>query len=277
MTINNRVTLQNPDGQPSGLPDAIYWPFERLPELKLEAYAMACIEIALRFSKDARAIYAKVVQSWELPGCQTLIGDFVQCKQNTRNWLHDRAKAVVKNKPLADWPNAWIEVIMKFKDNTDFHELLMHVHDFIILGFNRKVDLENQAPKLLPRNSLYLVRAIHDSSLLDYLAEKPELRGPRVMPNGKVAKFHWFCHTLTNNSTARKERERKHTIVQTLRHEQFTLSHYQTMLDGAEMWYRARVFYNTAREAANYYNIDAVDLSKRIEPYDDATGWPRHR
>lgn len=275
--IEKSQSQPEPNGRPPDLPDAVYWPFERLPESKLEVCAMACVETVLKHSEEAQGVYVGIVLSWALPGCQALIEDFTQCKQDARVWLRNRAKAVVKNEPPPDWPNAWIEVIVKFKDNTDFHKLLMHVHDFIMLGFNRKVDLENQTPKLLPGNSLYLVRAIHDSSLLDYLAEKPELRGPRVMPNGEVAKLHWFCHTLASNSTARKGREIKHTIVQTLRHEQFTLSRYQTMLDGAEMWYRARVFYNTAREAADYYNIDPIDLSKRIEPYDDATGWPRHR
>jgi hypothetical protein len=33
------------------------------------------------------------------------------------------------------------------------------------------------------------------------------------------------------------------------------------------MWYRARVLCDKAREAADYYHIDPLDLSERVEPY----------
>ena len=120
----------------SELPDAIYWPFERLPESKLGAYAMACVETALRYSEDAWTIYAKVVQSWGLPGCQALIGDFAQCKQDTRTYLRNQANAVVRNQPLPSWPDKWKGIIAKAESNTDFHKLLKYVAYFVLIGFN---------------------------------------------------------------------------------------------------------------------------------------------
>lgn len=259
------------------LPDAIYWPFKRLPESKLDAYAVACIETALKYSEDARTIYARIIRSWELPGCQALINDFSQHKQDTRAWLRDRAKAVVSNQPLPDWPNGWNDVFAKAKDNTDFSKLRKYAADFLLNAFNRKIDLDNRTLKVLPGKSPYLGQAIVSHSLLDYLEIRPELKGPRVIPDSELTDVLCFCHTLTNNSTTRKERRAKHRIVLTLRCQDFTLHHYQTILDEVEMWYRARVSCNTAREAANYYNIDPEDLSKRIETCDDATGWPRHK
>ena len=261
----------------SELPDAIYWPFKRLPESKLEAYAATCVETALMFSEDARQIYTGIVQSWELLGCQALIGDFAQCKQDTRTYLCNRAKAAVENESLPRWPDSWNDVISKAEGNTDFHKLLKYVASFILGAFNRKIDLDNHALKVLPRESPYLGKAVVFCSLLDHLSEKPEMRGPRVISDTKLTEFRWFCRTLASNPTTRMSRQVRRQIVRTLRKKDFTLHNYQTIVDGAEMWYRARVLCDIAREAADYYRIDAIDLSKRIEPYDDATGWPRHR
>ena len=88
------------------LPDGIYWPFKRLPESKLDTYAIACVETALKYSEDAQQIYAAIIQSWELPECQVLIGDYVQAKQDTRTYLSNQYKAVIKNQPLPSWPKS---------------------------------------------------------------------------------------------------------------------------------------------------------------------------
>ena len=261
----------------SELPDAIYWPFERLPESKLDAYAIACIETALRYSEDAWAIYAKVVQSWELSGCQVFIGDLADCKQDTRVYLRNKAKAVISNQPLPSWPSKWNDVIAKAEGNSDLSKLRGYAGYLIVKAFNRKIDLDKNALKVLPRESPYLGKAVVFCSLLDYLSEKPELREPRVISDTELTEFRWFCRTLASNPTTRMNRQVRRQIVRTLRKKDFTLHHYQTILDGAEMWYMARVLCDTAREAADYYHIDAIDLSKRIEPYDDAIGWPRHR
>lgn len=143
----------------------------------------------------------------------------------------------------------------------------------ILAAFNRKADLDNGTPKILPPKSPHLAQAVVFCSLIDYLQLKPKLKGARVIPDIEIKEFHWFCWSLANGATTRPGRQ----IRKTIRHHGFNLQHYQTILDGAEMWYKTRVLCNTAREAADYYRIDPVDLSKRIEPYDDATGWPRHR
>lgn len=258
-------------------PDAIYWPFERLPESKLEAYAEACLEIALKYSEEAQAIYDKIVLSWELPGCQLLIGDFARYKQDTRTWMRKRAESVARNEPPPDRPK-WIrDVVVKYEDDADVLELLKYVVDLIRVGFNRKVDLENQMPKVIPSKSPYMVWAIFFYSVSGYLKIRPDLKGPRVISDTELTEFRWFVRTLASNPTTRMSRQVRHQIVRTLHKKDFTLHNYQAIVDGAEMWYRARVLCDTAREAADYYHIDAIDLSKRIEPYDDATGWPRHR
>ncbi len=259
------------------LPDGIYYPFKRLPESKLEIYAIACVETALKYSENARIIYTAIVFSWDLPGCRELINEFKRCKVETKIWLRDQAKAVARNEPQPDPPDIWKDIITKFKDLTDVPKLLKVIRGFILIAFNRGADLENETPKIIPVKSPYLVRAIFFSSLLDYLNLRSELKGPGVISDTELTEFHWFCRTLASNPTTRISRQIRRYIVRTLRESDFTLHHYQTIFDGAEMWYRARVLCDTSRKAADYYRIDAIDLSKRIEPYDDAAGWPRHK
>ncbi|MFC2068249.1 hypothetical protein ACFLTP_04505 [Chloroflexota bacterium] len=244
---------------PPELTDAIYWPFKRLPESRPEACAMACVETALRYSEDARTIYHKVVESWELPGCQALIGDFVRSKQDTRNWQRERARAVVRSEPLPTLPGSWKYVITKAEGNSDFSKLREYAGYLIMIAFNRSKDLESRIPKILPEKSPHLAQAISFCSLLDYLQTKPESNGPRVLSDTELFEFHWFCRTMSSNPTTRVSRQVRRRIVQTLRKKDFTLHNYQTIVDRAEMWYRARVLCNTAREAADYCNIDAID------------------
>ena len=267
------------------LPDGIYWPFKRLPESKLDTYAIACVETALKYSEDAQQIYAAIIQSWELPECQVLIGDYVQAKQDTRTYLSNQYKAVIRNQPLPSWPNAWIEVIAKHKDNTDFHKLLKYVADFVLTAFNRKQDVENQAPKVLPRESPYLGKALVFSSLLDYLSEKPELRGPRVIPDNELTQFRWFCRTLSSNPTTRMSRQVRRQIVRTLRRN-FNLHHYSKLLGDAEKWYKSRVNPGTIEdylqeladldiEGEKPIYPDRGRIENDIAPCDEATGYPR--
>lgn len=263
------------------LPDAIYWPFKRLPGSKLAAYAMACVETALKYSEKARAIYdGIVVQSWELPDCQAMICEFTRYKQDTRTWLRSLDKAVVRKDPLADFPTAWTDVIMKAKDNADFHKLLARAAYLVLVGFNREIDLQNQMPKILLEKTPYLGMAIVVHSLLDYLAIKPELKGPRALSDESSARFIQFCHTLASNPTTRKRREIKHTIVQKLRCEGYTSCHFGKLSKVAEQWYKCRVNPGTIEayrdELANeYIYLERSNIEKAIAPCDEATGYPR--
>ena len=48
-----KVTQSSKIGNnPDLLPDAIYWPFERLSQLKLEVYVAVYMETALKYSEE---------------------------------------------------------------------------------------------------------------------------------------------------------------------------------------------------------------------------------
>jgi len=66
---------------------AIYYPFVRLPAVKLDFYAGACLEIVLKYSEDARILYSEIVECWGLPGCQPLIDELAKHTPDYRAWV----------------------------------------------------------------------------------------------------------------------------------------------------------------------------------------------
>jgi len=273
-----------PGAYPPELPDAIYYPSKTLPEARILNYADACVQVVLNQSEAAKRLYSFIVKAWGLPGCQPLISEFRRCIPDTGNHLDQILRAIPDTNQT---PKRLQEAIAKLdlEHNTDYQKLLNCISFFIIAFFNRRSDLGNDKPKIVPKSCPYLFQAIHIESLLEYYQRlkqmdrengriKEEGDSPYHQLGGQL--FH-FAVLMATDHTTRKERELKQKAVSGLREMRFSLRHSQKTLDGAEMWYRARVLCNTASEAADYYRIDATDLSKRIEPYDDATGWPRHK
>lgn len=252
---------------------AIYYRFKRLPAVKLERYAEACLETVLRHSEDARNIYLQIIKCWGLPGCQLVIDEFAKRTPDTRAWL--LSVATVKNQTMPDFPSVLVDACLKYQSDADFEKVSLYTGHLILIGFNRKIDLDNHTPKVLPSQAPYLARAIFFYSLFEYLQTNPQKSNPNHVMLGKM--LYEFYQVVTDNHTTRKERQLKQNVISTLRHEGFTLCHDETMLTVAELWYKARVLSNTLREAADKEFLDPIDLSKRIAVCDNATGYPRHK
>lgn len=268
------------------LPDGIYWPFKRLPGSRLATYAFACVESALKYSEEAQAIYARIVQSWELPGCQALIHEMARPKEDTSTWLCSLDEALNGDKPLLDWPTAWTDAFATARDNADFCTLWKCAGYFVLMSFNRKGDLDNRAPKVIPfapGKDPYLAMAVVVYSLMDYLAMRPEVEGPRAWSDESLTRFVRFCgDALAGASTTRKERESGQAIRQTLRREGYKLKHYSKMRRDAEAWYKCRVspgtieaYLDELAKADIHADLDRGNLENAIAPYDEATGYPR--
>lgn len=279
---------------------AIYYPFERLPAVRLDTYAGACLETVLKHSEDARIIYSKIVKCWELPSCQPVIDEFVKHTPNTRAWLSKVAKATVKNQTMPDFPNALVGACLKHQDNADFAKVLRYAGYLILVGFNRKIDLDNQTPKILPSQAAYLARAISFYSLFEYLQTNPLKPNPDHVMLGKM--LYEFYQVMAGNPTTRKERQLKHEVVSTLRRRGYSLCHDDKMLKDAEQWYKCRVDPGTIeqylsdesnridkqaeklspQEVEQYYQNERKltypersNMEKAIAPCDEATGYPR--
>jgi hypothetical protein len=278
---NNESNIDLPE-----LPDGLYYPFKRLPGTMLFTYAFECIEVALKHAleheqrdkqaADCIAAYQALVESWDLPGCRARIDEMAKYKEDFSTWQSALNEAVKKNKPLPDWPWEWANVLVKTDYNADFHELVKRAYSFVLIAFNRKLDIENETPKIVPGKSLLWLLAIAYSLIVHYLPYA-EVEGPAVLAEESVIEYYRFCAELPVWPGSRPERWTKTAIRQTLKREGYRLKHYTAIQYGAEMWYRARVLCDKAREAADYYCIDPLDLSERIKPYDEATGWPRSK
>ncbi len=272
-------TPQQLTGQPSNLPDDIYWSFNRAPDSKLDVYAGACLAEALKYPTGA-GVYDLIVQSWGLPGCRGLIDLYAKHKPETRAWLRDKARAIVRKVPLPDFPAQMInDFSQHVENNWDFQNFLTYIEHFVLVAFNSKEDLENKAPKVLLQNSIHLFNAIRDYSLLDYLEEHPELKGPQVITGVELSQFHLFVHTLANRVPSWPNREiRRH-----LRKLGFELQHFSKITSDAEKWYGCRVIYAGPEEfcRVQYRNtgifLDPRNVGADIKIFDYATGYPRRK
>jgi hypothetical protein len=238
---------------------AHYWPTESLPF----AYALACTQIVILHGK-ADKVFNEAKEAWGLPDCQAaaegIIINILDIKQMVRGW------PVLFNN-LQNWPG-------KSDKYTDFLILIDRLCEFIKKGFNREIDQANKVWKVLPADNP-LFKAIIIWTLAEHLGIKLE-EWNQYRPLVHDGKIYDTEDIMTNEPTHRVQREIRHEIISFLK-KYGALTNDKTIQYTADMWYKARVEYNSAREAADYFRIDPIDLSKRIELCDDVTGWPRHK
>lgn len=281
---NNKPNIDLPE-----LPDGIYYPFKRLPGVMLVTYAYACIECALDYAleheqsdkqaADSIAAYQALVESWDLPGCRARIAEMAEYKENFSTWQRALNEAVKENKPLPDWPWEWASVLVKTDYNADYHELVRHAHSFVLSGFNRKLDIENEAPKIVPEKSPLWLLTIAYSLIVHYLPYA-EVEGPAVLADESVIEYYRSCAELPVWPDTRPERRAKTAIRQTLKREGYRLKHESVIRMGAEAWYKCRVNPGTIEAYVNeLVKEDIYPLRANIEatiaPYDEATAYPR--
>lgn len=250
----NELKFRQRQAQTKLLSDAAhYWTPDSLPF----AYALACTQIVLLHGKADKQ-YHEAKEAWALQDCQLAMQDF-------------KTAYLDKNETLRGWPSLWNEPD-KFTESQDFEYLVDRHAEFIKVGFNRETDQANESWKVLPSLDVpWLYKAVTTWTLGDYLGIKLE-DWNKYKPLVRDGKTYDTEDIMTSKPTHRIHRE-----VVSLFKRYGKLVHDGKLLDTAGMWHRARVLCNTLREAADYYHIDPIDLSKRIEPYDDATGWPRHK
>jgi hypothetical protein len=249
-----------------GVP-SLYWPLRRDTDSRLWPYAVACLEAAIKLSDFAVASYAQIVEAWELPGCQDIKNACLERWPDTSAWLDRMRKAYASKNDCPEIPGL-ASTYTKYEHNADFNTMILLVAQFVILNFNRHQDIECETYKVMPgHKSLHLTKAIAMRSIIDSTEyEAAKLRQYQHPDIDLIMTGPWPKYRTP-------EREIRSQITNGYKAEGHNLKADDTLLTLAEMWYRARVLCNTLREAANYYHLDAFDLSKRIRPCDDATGY----
>ncbi|APV44472.1 hypothetical protein Dform_01138 [Dehalogenimonas formicexedens] len=267
------------ENEPLELPDAIYLPFHQLPGVKIAGYAFACVERALKYSEESRVVYAGIVQTWDLPGCQSLIEEMATPTEDFNTWQKSLDKATKFGTLLPDWPTSWVDVFAKVKDNSGFEALSEQAQYFVIMAFNRKEDLANNKPKVkpfIPGQEPYLFMAVLISSLLDYLAKVPT-GGPKVWSSESLSGFVHFSQDVRAGSSATR---RQRAIRNRIRHEGYRIKHRSKIQEGADTWFKCRVNPGTIEAYLNDVSkigkaLERSNVETMIAPYDQATGYPR--
>ena len=311
MTTDDRVTQQNLTGQQEIFPSRFYYPFGQLPELRLLLYAGACVQVVLTQREDYQKVYSLICDAWGLPGCQLLVNEYKRHIPDTWNGVREAVTLSVKGLI----PKGREDTLTKLdlEHNRDYQTLRQAIGYLIVYGFNRKQDLENLKPKIIPKNSLYLVRSIYNDSLIEFgLQARQRARecgqpivntivdGVSLYETG--GKLFDLALLMGMKHSTREGRQLKQNIVGTLKKKGFTLCHDETTLRGAEMWYKCRVNPGTieqyisdessridqqaeqlsSQELESYYHNkqkliypERSNIETAIAPFDDATGYPR--
>ncbi len=287
-----------------------YW----LPESLVFAHAMACVEIVSRSDK-ANAIYREIVQACGLPGCQNIFEASLPYSPNLAelfiesiraNKTRDkastmRAPAQAKTPPNAsvndqsDTRNAqsdtrndlcsdlklWSQSdeFKQMSEHRDYQHLVKRINEFILVGFNRKIDQDNKEWKVTPETPPYLLAvAISLRSLAEYENIQPQnLIEFKVQVDDKLYNFDY---KTPRNPSTRKERSIRSGLTKAFKHDGFVLRHDKKLRKDAGQWYKCRVNPGTIEVYLNEKSQDGIILERSnvetaLAPYDEATGYPR--
>jgi len=255
---DRHVAELNPDIQRRLLGDAgHYWPPEALPF----AYALGCIQIVLLNGKVDKP-YIEAKEAWGLPDCKMAAAEMkIQL-------IKDATNVGIPNKQYQP-PN--LLDYRKYNNSADFQHLIMCQGEFILKGFNRQPDYDNEKWQVVPNVDAPLFGAVIVWTLGDYL-------GIKLEDWNKYKPLEKHGEIIDTEETMSKDFDRtKHKILSILK-QSGNLINDQTILETAEMWYKAKVEFSTIAEATSYYGLkDPTDLSHRIQPCNDATGWKQYQ
>lgn len=279
-----RKTLIDERATRKGLLDqeAHHWPFESLGF----AYAVACLDIVLLHSDKANAIYREIVKGWELSGCQAILQGFKQCLPETNAWKTKALKAREKDETFPDWPSIWLKTYLEYgTNNEDFCFLLDKVNEFILVGFNRQIDHDNEAWKVIPDTSPLLKGVIILRSQVEYAKVKLEDLN-KYRPARIDGKPYDLNAIMADKPTAGPERQIYRMLTTIYKKYRFTLKHDTKLLKDADQWYKCRVEPGTIeaylQELADLDSkgqkpiyADQGRISNDIAACDEATGYPR--
>jgi hypothetical protein len=210
-------------------------------------YAAACVEIVKLLNDTAVIKYKLVVEACKTPEIQAL-WESLKAAKLSNNELGIRNALQGFHTPVS---------------------LRKAMEEFVFHGFNREPDIEFKTPKVVFDERKALPIALFLNAVTDAF-------GVDVPQHDAV---NTLLYLFGSKPTNRRERRMK-TSLRTLYRTGFGLEavHKQTLMNGAEWWYKARVNPGKVVEVCNEFHLsNEPEVSRTIEPYDDAVGYPRHR
>jgi len=277
LTDTSKTTEKAPVS--SIIPDGVaYYPGfgehgkKRHPDERLIAYAAACIEIVRLLNDKAATLYNQVVQIGKEPECQEI---FAKLKIHYQRRPYDTANLVetFRRDPLSESASAEITVRMEGLHYPP--TLKKSMGDFVLQGFNAPDDIRYDSPKVIldleietPLGVALATNVYYDAlglnqPLYDYIKQ------------GSVSDL------FSSTPGPRHERRRKKSIIASFHKLGSGAVNKQTLIYGAELWYKCRVTLGKLVLVCDEISrnrpkpIEESALSRWIEPYDHATGYPR--
>lgn len=291
----------------------------------------ALLQVALEHNKGAADIYYRqLVPAWGLPGCRTAIAELVDCRDSLSEWLPGFVSAIVSRvgATAAKKPASLIEAMIEAEpkhskalgpvlapphdaeavrtrrsEDPDVQILVSLIYEVIRIGFNRPVDLANDAPKVVAHRAPYLISAIILRSLNEWAIEDTRSRrledeanrmasagdAYRTVVAGDEGRAYDVDRIMRTDPTARAERNLKKALRDAFRKLKAKLHHFSKYLQDAEEWYRARVNPGTIEQYVSdlaqvldqlgYSEEDCYrdrgDVENAIALCDEVAGWPR--
>ena len=143
--------------------------------------AAACVDIAVKESQEANAIYQQIINAWNRPDCQALLKENIALPiTELRAW----EKAVTGNNEYNSGLDIWTGLYEKYSKSEDFKNLFGLISEFIKVGFNRKKDLAQGKPKVMASRAICLCFAVGIWTAGSYLEKRPDWDGETQLKLG---------------------------------------------------------------------------------------------
>lgn len=249
------------------IPELAYYPGlgkygnKRPLDDKLIPYATACIEMVRLLNDKAAILYNNIVETCKKPEYAEVMAPLML---NTARKPYDSYELLETfqregpSKPIA-------EAIQERMEGHKWPpELWDIMSNFVLYGFNK----DYESPKVILDNSRELFVALSTSVFYDVVYGD--------QPIGEYVKAGTASELLGKTPNSRAERRQKKRLIEKFHHLGFGAVSRQTLLYGAEVWYKCRV--NPGKQVLVCDELKLSNesiLSKWIKPYDDATGYPR--
>lgn len=233
--------------------------------------AAACVDIAVKHSKEASVIYQQIIDAWDRPDCKALLKDNMALPiAEIKAW----EKAVTGNDEYNSELDIWTGLYEQYSKSDNFKYLFGLISEFIKVGFNRKNDLAQGKPMVLASRAICLCFAVGIWTAGSYLEKRPDWDGEMQLKLGDKV--------LDASALDGVFSERLHRLHSKIfKRYGYRLSHDDKLRNIAWYWYQSRVVYSGPNEFCREYlmetgiELDPANISKEILLCDIATGYPR--
>jgi len=272
------------------------WPDAAMPM----GYAMACIEVVASSSGEAGNIFKELVKAWSKPGTDELYNVVISRMSNSEmeEWkeLIKHPESIIKSDINEPWeelksalecPDFSKSIVRgKWKINVDNVEtkypdvwnITKLVVEFILIGFNRDVDVQQGKYKVVPTFSppwlilLVMLRTAFESK--NITTEKMNKLYKAKKIKGEIYNFE---EVLTLKPMSYMHRQ----VAKNRQRKNVKLHHDSKFLDAAWLWYQCRIVYSSINEFLiketdkGKEKLDLKNVQKEVQLCDKAIGYKK--